>query len=306
MASDVSGSDDEFVVVIPDCFNFDLPLSAHTSHDVMTRSCDEFEYMAGSHDQFTMTDDIMTRSHDSTVVHEPTPSEPVTDQVPPPPEDSVPCPKPEPQTPPTWEPKTTATGTSPQMRRRAFVPERVTLRGVKDARLTNPLTVATGLVNTVAHLVEGLVIPGKKKSTERDGREVKREEPEVSKGGQQQQELEEEEAFVVSKSLFVSKVCLCMLNCVCVCVCIAYPCVTTLQDCPQFPEPSAPPLAPPLAPPAYTESSPPPSYTWKQCLPDVASWLQRDVTQFVRSDSQNVRQHSQSIIIPNVQPCKAE
>ena len=197
IASDASGSDDEFVVVIPDCFNLELPLSAHSprpSHDLMTRSCED-EYMIGSHDQ----------SHDSTV---PPPSEPVTNPTTlSPPQDSVPRPKPNPQTPPTSEPKATSSaGTSPQTGRRSFVPERVTLRDVKDARLTNPLTVASGLVNTVTHLVEGLTIKGKKKATNSvekdDGGEAKKEGAEVNKGGrQQQEEQEEEEAFVVS--LFV-------------------------------------------------------------------------------------------------------
>jgi hypothetical protein len=114
-------------------------------------------------------------------------------------------------------------------------------------------------MNTVADLVEGLTIRGKKTATttEKDGGEATREEAEVNDGEplvneggrQQQEEQEEEEAFV---------------------------------DCPQYPEPSAP----TLAPPTYTDSSPPPSYSWQQCLPNVSQWLQRDVTQFVSSDNQ--------------------
>ena len=81
------------------------------------------------------------------------------------------------------------------MGRRLFVPERVTLRGVKDARLRNPLTVATGLVNTVSDLVEGLTISGKKRE--------RREEGAAAQEKQQEQQLpptaeEEEETFVVS------------------------------------------------------------------------------------------------------------
>ena len=86
------------------------------------------------------------------------------------------------------------TGASPHTDRRQFVPARVTLRGVKDARLRNPLTMATGLVNTVTDLVEGLTLAGKK----RDGRR--------GEEGQLAQppplvppdEEEEEEKFVVS------------------------------------------------------------------------------------------------------------
>ena len=217
MASDASGSDDEFVVVIPDCFNLELPLTANSpdpSRDLMTRSCEEFEYMTGSHDQSAVTNDVMTQSHDSSVAP---PSEPVTNPATlSPPQDSAPRPKPNPQTPPTSEPKATlSAGTSPRTGRRSFVPERVTLRDVKDARLTNPLTVATGLVNTVAHLVEGFTIRGKKKTTtsaEKDGGEAEEEEKKVNEGGreQQEEEQEEEEAFVVSVFVHVG-----LFTCVC-------------------------------------------------------------------------------------------
>ena len=215
-------SDDEFVVVIPDCFNLDLPLSGHAplpSHDAMTRSCDlslNIDPTAGPCDQFTVSHDVMTQSHESVmtpthaepVTHLPSASfEPVTHQpLPSASEDSIPRPKPEPQAPPTSDPpKTASPGTSPRAGRRGFVPEPVTLRGVKDARLINPLTVATGLVNTVAHLVEGLGFPGKRSSREGE-REVsgegRKEEPMASDEGQgngeQQQTEEEEEAFVVS------------------------------------------------------------------------------------------------------------
>ena len=228
VASDDSASSDDFVVVIPDCFNLDLPLSTDPSRTDVNTSCDDFEFMAGLYDQVSVTDDVMLQSHDSIVVHEPTSSETIVNPAPvplpedsvpvpvPPPEDSAPHPISEPQAPPTSDPQTTPPGTSPRMRRREFVPERVTLREVKDARLLNPLTVATGLVNTVAHLVEGLTIPGRRKpTTESDGREVKREDSKATQG-QQEEEEEEEETFVVSESL-LSWTCICMKT-----MCIAH------------------------------------------------------------------------------------
>ena len=189
------------MVVIPDCFNLDVPLSTCLSHDFTTQSCDDFEFMNGSHDQFVAPDDIMTKSHDSVVVHTP----PTTDSrptvpVPSPPQVPAPYPGPQSQTiaaEPTVNP-TAAAGTSPRTGRRLFVPERVKLRDVKDARLTNPLTVATGLMNTMADLVEGLTISGKKRdSTEKDGR------GDVANEGEtpgNQHPPEEEEEFVVSGS----------------------------------------------------------------------------------------------------------
>ena len=71
----------------------------------------------------------------------------------------------------------------------------MTLREVKDARLRNPLTVATGLLNTVSDLVEGLNLSGKRRGegTDKDGRKP---ESTVAEG----EEHQEEETFVVSGS----------------------------------------------------------------------------------------------------------
>lgn len=50
--------------------------------------------------------------------------------------------------------ETSSPGSSPPRGRKEFVPRRYTLQNVKDARLyTNPLALATGLVNTVSDLV---------------------------------------------------------------------------------------------------------------------------------------------------------
>ena len=172
------------MVVIPDCFNLDIPLTSHSAPQSMTQSYDDFQLAADtSHDPApTTTDDVMMRSCDSVLPNEqPTP---------------VPIPHVEPgqKTPPTAsnEPKTT--GASPQTDRRQFVPPRVTLRGVKDARLRNPLTMATGFVNTVTDLVEGLTLSGKKRDG--GGRPETRPPPAA--------EEDEGETFVVSGSGWVA------------------------------------------------------------------------------------------------------
>ena len=174
--SDGSDSEDDFVVVIPECFNLNVPLFSHSPHPhTLTQSCDDFELMIPPQESPPPTNgDITTRSCESP--H--TPAEP------------------EHRNPPdaTIDPKISS-GASPRSGRRLFVPERVTLRGVKDARLRNPLTVATGLVNTVSDLVEGLTISGKKRREEGAAAQEKQQQ-------QQQQQLpptaEEEETFVVS------------------------------------------------------------------------------------------------------------
>ena len=209
VGSDGSDSEEDFVVIIPDCFNLELPLSTHP-HDFMTRSCDYLDCMTSSHDNIN---DVMVQSHDS--IMSPTPI--VSNLVPIPPQVTIPdttttTNKPEHQTLPTNNPKTTAAhkipSTSPRTGRRPFVPERVTLRGVKDSRIRNPLTVATGIVNTVSDLVEGLTLPGRKRgTTEKDaGKQdttASKEEATVINDNQEQPQNspeEDEEMFVVSES----------------------------------------------------------------------------------------------------------
>ena len=189
MESDGSDSEDDFVVVIPDCFNLNVPLP--TQH--MTQSCEDLEITPNTHSTPpTTSNDVMTKSCDS--IPAPAPSAPVFISFQPSPV-PVPHTQPENQTPPepTNEPKTT--GASPRSGRRSFVPERVTLREVKDARLRNPLTVATGLLNTVSDLVEGLNLSGKRRGggADRDGRKP---ESTVAEG----EENQEGETFVVSGS----------------------------------------------------------------------------------------------------------
>ena len=58
-------------------------------------------------------------------------------------------------------------GASPDTARKAsFVPERITLKQVKESRQYNPLTVATGLVNTVTDMVDKRVNFGPKKTSD--------------------------------------------------------------------------------------------------------------------------------------------
>jgi hypothetical protein len=123
---------------------------------------------------------------------------------------------------------------------------------------------ATGLVNTVTDLVEGLTLAGKK----REGRRGE-------EGGQQHchpppvPDEEEEERFV---------------------------------DCPEPSAPPAGDPAEEMADPAEGETGESLFTSWQQCLPSVTTWLQptsTDVAQFVRSNSQNVRY---DCVTPNSSP----
>ena len=96
---------------------------------------------------------------------------------------------------------------------------------MKDARLTNPLTVATGLLNTAFDYVEGFMFPGKKGG---GGRETGQPAP-VTEDGQHSSEEEEEE-----EEAYVIRACTCtlyiymyiytctymyMYMCICTCTC---------------------------------------------------------------------------------------
>ena len=200
VASDGSDSEDDFVVVIPDCFNLNLPLLS-TPQQHLSQFHIATDYTCTSRDK-TDDNDVMSQSHDSSEHPQggnpptvPSVTNPVP--IPPPPQVSVPRKtEPEKQTPPT---NTPPAGTSPRMGRRPFVPGRVTLREVKDGRLTNPLTVATGLVNTVTDLVEGLTLSGKKKeTTEKDGGKQDEATTSNTDGDAVLKEQDEDEMFVVS------------------------------------------------------------------------------------------------------------
>ena len=111
-----------FVVVIPECFNLDVPLAGfqppHATEDKQEEEKKEV-------------------THNAAVVHvTPSCSESTATPVP------VPVPEPQPQ---PVSPNTA--------RRREFVPDRVTLQRLWSRKSTDPLRYATGLVNTVSDLV---------------------------------------------------------------------------------------------------------------------------------------------------------
>ena len=110
----VASDDSDFVVIIPDCFDLDKPLPGYSSIR-STTSLNEPTDSINSH-----------TSKDEPKVDDPT------------------------------DPQPSVGGASPETARKAnFVLERITLKQVKDGRLyRNPITLATGLVNTVTDLVD--------------------------------------------------------------------------------------------------------------------------------------------------------
>ena len=102
----------------------------------------------------------------------------------PPSSDSIPKPKPA-----AVNEQTMATSPT-TARRTGFVPERKTLRDVKAAGIRNPLTIASGFVNTVAGMMEERVWFGPRKTT-RDPQ------PEETKK-EDQSDSDSEETFEVS------------------------------------------------------------------------------------------------------------
>ena len=171
-ASVASGESDDFVVIVPDCFDLNKPLSqfplayqeleasALSSVTPPLGSCD------GSHVTQTRDGDISDAEvieKEATIVSSETVNSsvkstseedtPTTTDAPLPSDglptpDDVPLPKP--------SSATASPATSPPTGRKAeFVPSRITLKNVKDARMYHsPLAVATGLVNTVSDLVQ--------------------------------------------------------------------------------------------------------------------------------------------------------
>ena len=194
---EASDSDSEFVVVIPDCFNLEIPFSGQSSHcdtpQSHDQSHDKMSYQCldvvedGSRDYAT----VMTLHNAEILAQGSMPSAPPLSSLP---QDSDPRPKPEQPELPVPD-DTKASNTSPQMGRKEFVPKPITLSNVKAARLTNPLTVATGFVNTVTHLVEGLARPGKGEKSE--GEHNSQQEPSNAKQQPSLVEEEEDDAFVV-------------------------------------------------------------------------------------------------------------
>jgi hypothetical protein len=128
-AASVASDDSDFVVVLPDCFDLGKPLSGFSS---LRSSIIDPTTSIKSHDsQVTSQQEIPSIKAD--------PPSHVTGASPP------------------------VGGASPDTARKAnFVPERITLKQVKESRRYNPITVATGLVNTVTDLVDKRVNFGPK------------------------------------------------------------------------------------------------------------------------------------------------
>ena len=133
-AASVASDDSDFVVVLPDCFDLDKPLPGFSS----LRSLNSINKPTTS-----------IKSHDSHVTSQDGSITPKVEA----PADAQPAP---------------VGGASPDAARKAsFVPERITLKQVKDGRLyRNPITVATGIVNTVTELVDKRVNFVPKKTVE--------------------------------------------------------------------------------------------------------------------------------------------
>ena len=121
-------------MILPDCFNLDKPLPGFSS---VQSSVGDPTASIKSHDS------QVTTLLDAASVKAELPTSHVTSTPPP------------------------VGGASPDTAQKAnFVPERITLKQVKESRRYNPITVATGLVNTVTDLVDKRVHFGTRKTTE--------------------------------------------------------------------------------------------------------------------------------------------
>ena len=125
--------DSDFIVVLPDCFDLGKPLSGFSS----LRSS-------------VIDPATSIKSHNSQVTSQP----------------AIPSIK--------ADPPSHVTGASPPVGgaspnavcKANFVPERITLKQVKESRCYNPITMATGLVSTVTDLEDKRVNFGPKKTTD--------------------------------------------------------------------------------------------------------------------------------------------
>ena len=127
-------SDDEFVVIIPDCFKLDKPLEGFTP-EVTTPTTEELPPVEPQQEQVQAT---------SSPSPSPSPSPPPISS----PVETQPLP-PQPKLSPRLSP-----GSPPKRGKETFVPERTTLADAWMSRSRNPLTYAVGLINTVADLAD--------------------------------------------------------------------------------------------------------------------------------------------------------
>ena len=137
-AASVASNDSDFVVVIPDCFDLDKPLPGFSSIRSTTSLDDPTASIKSCGSHVTSQDEIPQPKVDVLVTG--------------------------------VDPEPSVGGASPDTARKAnFVPERITLKQIKDGRrYHNPITVATGLVNTVTDLVDRHIHFGPKKTPPTD------------------------------------------------------------------------------------------------------------------------------------------
>lgn len=124
IASHVSDDSDDFVVIIPDCFDLNKPLPGY-DRDLTPPA----------------TQDQQAEGEESVIEEPPTPQA-TTELLP---STQLPS-EPHGMTPPA------VTTSPPTARKGSF--GRVTLQTVKDGGFRNPLTIATGFMNTMSDLVE--------------------------------------------------------------------------------------------------------------------------------------------------------
>ena len=178
VGSSVSTDSDDFVVVIPDCFDLDKPLPGFSVQNSLVASS------IASHDSHVTS--LSNQNQDEPPEY----CEAVTSDGPLSPLGVV-----------LEQPRSNDTPTTqqtPPTVRREFVPQPMTLKTVKDCRMYyNPLNVATGFMNTVSNLVEERlrIGPGKKQQ------QSESQQPAV---GQLQEVESEDETFEVCVSVILN------------------------------------------------------------------------------------------------------
>ena len=181
------------MVVIPDCFNLDIPLEGYVPLHLRKQEEESHDGHITPEPEGQMDESDLEIIEDSFAgsLRAQGSGEATTIQ---PSLDSIPRPKPAASTTEpalTSEPPTQNQPPGGPRRASNFVPERVTLKNVRDAGIRNPLTVATGLVNSFSDLVEEhLRFGGSKKPQLQFEESV----------GEEEGEKSEEEVFEVSCS----------------------------------------------------------------------------------------------------------
>ena len=136
--SHASNNSEDFVIVIPDCFDLDKPLAGFTAPDM---SHDNHLTPPANQDQEPEQQETIS-NEPPTPTPTPTPQTAIPGALPPPPE--------LPSHVQTSPPKASASPLAPPKGNFG----RVTFQTVKDGRFCNPLTIATGFVNSMSDFVE--------------------------------------------------------------------------------------------------------------------------------------------------------